>query len=135
MSSMPLAAGSRGGYRRGEGETVPIPTLTPPAVVVTYVGGPTVAIEIDGFRILTDPTFDAPGAYTSGRVRIEKTEGPAIDAGALGRIDVILLSHDQHADNLDHAGRALVARIPTLTTTAGAARLGGPASGLAPWQS
>ncbi len=30
---------------------------------VTLVGGPTALIELDGFRILTDPTFDAPGAY------------------------------------------------------------------------
>ena len=36
---------------------------------------------------------------------------------ALGRIDLILLSHDQHPDNLDRAGRALVARVPTLTRT------------------
>jgi len=73
----------------------------------------------DGTRIL----------YDAGRT----VRGP--NDPRLGRIDAILLSHDQHADNLDHAGRALVATIPTLTTTAGAARLGAPASGLAPWQS
>jgi L-ascorbate metabolism protein UlaG (beta-lactamase superfamily) len=30
---------------------------------VTLIGGPTALLEIDGFRLLTDPTFDAPGAY------------------------------------------------------------------------
>jgi hypothetical protein len=30
-------------------------------VRATHVGGPTVLIEIGGWRLLTDPTFDAPG--------------------------------------------------------------------------
>ena len=47
----------------------------------------------------------------------------------------MLLSHDQHFDNLDHAGRAVLARANVVyTTRAGAARLGGGATGLAPWQ-
>lgn len=46
-----------------------------------------------------------------------------------------LVSHDQHADNLDAAGRALLSRIPlTLTTPEGAARLGGGAVGPAWWE-
>jgi L-ascorbate metabolism protein UlaG (beta-lactamase superfamily) len=28
---------------------------------ITHVGGPTVLIEVEGWRLLTDPTFDAPG--------------------------------------------------------------------------
>ena len=27
---------------------------------ITLIGGPTALLEIDGFRLLTDPTFDAP---------------------------------------------------------------------------
>ncbi len=30
-------------------------------LAITLIGGPTALIEIDGFRLLTDPTFDAPG--------------------------------------------------------------------------
>jgi L-ascorbate metabolism protein UlaG (beta-lactamase superfamily) len=30
-------------------------------VRITHIGGPTALIEIDGRRLLTDPTFDAPG--------------------------------------------------------------------------
>ena len=30
-------------------------------VRLTHIGGPTVLIEVDGWRLLTDPTFDAPG--------------------------------------------------------------------------
>jgi L-ascorbate metabolism protein UlaG (beta-lactamase superfamily) len=49
------------------------------------------------------------------------------------------LSHDQHADNLDHAGRAFLPRVArVLTTLAGAQRLvghgGGHVEGLMPWQ-
>lgn len=104
---------------------------------ITYVGGPTALVEIAGARFLTDPTFDAPGRYptAAGTVVLEKTEGPSIPLQDVGRIDLVLLSHDQHPDNLDPAGRALVARVPTLTTPAGARRLGGAAVGLAPWQS
>src|SRR5262245_57711484 len=106
-----------------------------PAIEIVYVGGPTAVVEIAGMRLLTAPTFDPPGTFASGTVSLEKIEGPAIEAAALGRIDVVLLSHDQHPDNLDAAGRTLVSRVPTLTTAAGAARLGGPAMGLAPWES
>jgi L-ascorbate metabolism protein UlaG (beta-lactamase superfamily) len=31
------------------------------ALTMTLIGGPTVLIEADGFRVVTDPTFDAPG--------------------------------------------------------------------------
>ncbi len=48
----------------------------------------------------------------------------------------MLLSHDQHADNLDHAGRLLLKNArKVLTTPEGARRLGGNALGLQPWQS
>jgi L-ascorbate metabolism protein UlaG (beta-lactamase superfamily) len=67
-------------------------------------------------------------------VRLEKLSGPAIGADAVGLIDAVLLSHDQHADNLDNAGRDFLARAGrVLTTIAGAKRLGGHAEGMAPW--
>jgi L-ascorbate metabolism protein UlaG (beta-lactamase superfamily) len=103
---------------------------------ITLIGGPTALIEVDGFRLLTDPTFDEPGAYQLPHVKLEKLASPAIGADAVGPVDAVLLSHDQHADNLDNAGRDFLARAKrVLTTTAGAARLGGHAEGLAPWES
>jgi L-ascorbate metabolism protein UlaG (beta-lactamase superfamily) len=102
---------------------------------ITLVGGPTALIEIDGFRLLTDPTFDAPGAYQLPHVKLEKLTAAAVSAEAVGRIDAVLLSHDQHADNLDHGGRDFLGHAKrVLTTVAGAKRLGGHAEGLAPWQ-
>jgi L-ascorbate metabolism protein UlaG (beta-lactamase superfamily) len=103
---------------------------------LTLIGGPTVLIEFGGFRLLTDPTFDAPGEYHLPHVTLQKTAGPSINADNIGPIDAVLLSHDQHADNLDTSGRLYLSRIKkVLTTLAGAERLGGNAKGLAPWQS
>ncbi|MEU4687777.1 MBL fold metallo-hydrolase [Actinoplanes sp. NPDC023714] len=104
---------------------------------ITHIGGPTTLIELDGVRLLTDPTFDEPGrryAFGLGTSSV-KTAGPALRPDQLGRIDAVLLTHDHHADNLDDAGRALLPSVPVVVTTAsGARRLGGNAVGLVPWK-
>jgi L-ascorbate metabolism protein UlaG (beta-lactamase superfamily) len=106
------------------------------SVKITLIGGPTVLIEVDGLRLLTDPTFDPPGQYRLPHVTLTKTERPAMEAAQAGPIDAVLLSHDQHADNLDNEGRALLGKAGrVLTTVAGAQRLGGKAEGLEPWRS
>ncbi|MEU8383912.1 MBL fold metallo-hydrolase [Streptosporangium sp. NPDC048865] len=99
----------------------------------THIGGPTVLIEFGGWRLLTDPTFDAPGrTYAFGwGTSSRKLTGPALPAAGVGPVDAVLLSHDHHGDNLDDAGRALLATAgSTITTRAGARRLGGTARGL-----
>jgi len=101
---------------------------------ITLIGGPTALVEIGGFRLLTDPTFDGPGDYTLPHTTLHKTSRPALTADQVGPVDAVLLSHDQHADNLDTSGRAFLTRAPrVLTTVAGAKRLGGNAEGLLPW--
>ena len=103
---------------------------------ITHIGGPTALIEVNGWRLLTDPTFDAPGRrYTFGwGSSSHKAAGPAVAPADIGPIDAVLLSHDHHADNLDDAGRALLpAAGVVLTTVAGAGRLAGNARGLEPW--
>jgi L-ascorbate metabolism protein UlaG (beta-lactamase superfamily) len=107
------------------------------AVRLTHIGGPTVLLEAGGWRLLTDPTFDVPGRRYSfgwgGTSR--KLAGPALQAGDIGAIDAILLSHDHHGDNLDDAGRELLPLAgAVVTTTAGARRLGGATRGLRPWE-
>ncbi|WP_447590514.1 MBL fold metallo-hydrolase [Microbacterium lacticum] len=108
-------------------------TISRPAL--TLIGGPTAIIEYGGIRLLTDPTFDEPGDYPSGSVTLHKLMGPALGADEVGAIDVVLLSHDQHPDNLDAAGRAFLPRAGVvLSTPAAASRLDG-VRGLEPWQS
>jgi L-ascorbate metabolism protein UlaG (beta-lactamase superfamily) len=105
-------------------------------VNVTYLGGPTIILEIGGLRLMTDPTLDPAGEQfmINDKPAYHKTEGPATTE--IGKIDVVLLSHDQHGDNLDHEGRKLLKQVDkTLTTKIGAERLGGNAIGLAPWES
>ncbi|MEU9080116.1 MBL fold metallo-hydrolase [Kitasatospora sp. NPDC004745] len=104
---------------------------------VRLFGGPTALFEYGGLRFLTDPTFDAPGDYQRpGGPVLTKTAPAAGGPADVGRVDVVLLSHDEHADNLDHSGRALLADVPlTLTTPGGGRRLGGTARGLADWES
>ena len=105
-------------------------------VNVTYLGGPTIILEIGGLRLMTDPTLDPAGEQfmINDKPAYHKTEGPATTD--IGKINVVLLSHDQHGDNLDHAGRELLKQVDkTLTTKIGAERLGGNALGLAPWES
>lgn len=108
---------------------------------VTHVGGPTVLVEVAGWTILSDPTFDPPGRRYSFGLGTSSTKlvGPALDVGSLPPVDVVLLSHDHHADNLDDAGRALLPAAATVITTGpGAQRLGRDRGlrdlrGLEPW--
>lgn len=102
---------------------------------VTYIGGPTAILELGETRFLTDPTFDPAGTdYPATVYTLHKTQSPAIEADAVGRIDAALLSHDHHFDNLDNAGRAFLERVPAVyTTTDGADRVKGSATGMTPW--
>jgi L-ascorbate metabolism protein UlaG (beta-lactamase superfamily) len=85
---------------------------------LTLIGGPTALIEYGGLRWLTDPTLSPPSNQEDG---LTKTTGPALEADALGAIDVVLLSHDEHSDNLDPAGRAFLPLAGSVLTTAGGA--------------
>lgn len=77
---------------------------------VRLVGGPTALIETGGLRFLTDPAFDLP----------------AVPAEEIGPVDVVPLSHDQHPDHLDDAGREVIGSAPLVLSTPDAAeRLGG----------
>jgi L-ascorbate metabolism protein UlaG (beta-lactamase superfamily) len=103
---------------------------------VTYIGGPTIILEVGGLRMMTDPTLDPPGEafMINDKLAYHKIEGPA--NVNIGKIDAVLLSHDQHGDNLDTAGREFLKSVPkTFTTKIGAERLQGNAVGLSSWES
>jgi L-ascorbate metabolism protein UlaG (beta-lactamase superfamily) len=105
------------------------------SVHILYVGGPTALVELNGVRVLTDPTFDPPGDYPIGERVLTKTHGPAIGPSELGRVDAVLLSHDQHPDNLDQLGREfLLGATVVLSTAAAKKRLGGPVRALRNWE-
>ncbi|MFI5696223.1 MBL fold metallo-hydrolase [Kribbella sp. NPDC051586] len=102
---------------------------------ITHIGGPTAVLNLGGLKFLIDPAFDEPRDYElPGRV-MSKLIGPAIPAAELGPIDVALVSHDQHKDNLDDAGRGLLPAIPTVLSTPDAATRIPGVRGLANWES
>jgi L-ascorbate metabolism protein UlaG (beta-lactamase superfamily) len=106
-------------------------------IALTYVGGPTALLEYGGLRILTDPTFDEPQTYEPHHgVTHTKTHGPALTPDGLGTVDLALVSHHHHGDNLDVRGAELLRKLPlTLSTTKAEEDLGGTVEGLEPWNS
>ncbi|TYB42873.1 MBL fold metallo-hydrolase [Actinomadura chibensis] len=102
---------------------------------VRYLGGPSAVLRIGGVRLVTDPTFDPAGEYPIGPRSLTKTSDAIAGPDDIGPVDAVLLSHDQHPDNLDTGGRAFLADVPlTLTTEAAAGRLGGTARALPNWE-
>ncbi|SMN22937.1 similar to Naumovozyma castellii NCAS_0J00150 hypothetical protein [Maudiozyma saulgeensis] len=105
-------------------------------VDITYIGVATTVIDINGVRFLTDPCFDPAQKYDMGIAVLEKTIDPAIKINELPPIDAILLSHEDHPDNLDTTGRTLLPGRHVFTTTDGAKNLTGNPGvlGLKPWE-
>ena len=87
-------------------------------LTIEALGGPTALLGMAGLRLLTDPTFDEPGEYPGEMFTLVKTAPPARRADDVGPVDVVLLSHDEHADNLDDAGRRYLATVPLVLSTA-----------------
>jgi len=108
-----------------------------PTTAITYIGGPTAILEYAGLTIVTDPTFDPPGSYADpGSTVLVKTAGPAVARTDLPPVDLVLLSHHAHRDNLDYEGLELIASgVPTISTMQAASDLfGGTVMGLDPWE-
>ncbi|MCX6395418.1 MAG: MBL fold metallo-hydrolase [Propionibacteriales bacterium] len=107
------------------------------SVRITHIGGPTALIEVGGWRILTDPTFDPPGKryFFGWGTTSRKLAGPSIAAADLGRIDAVLVSHHHHGDNLDPSAQELLPSWgTTVTTKKAAAKLGSHCIGLGAWE-
>jgi L-ascorbate metabolism protein UlaG (beta-lactamase superfamily) len=84
---------------------------------------------------MTDPRFDGPGDYPIGNRTLTKTAAPAGTPTDAGPVDAVLLSHDQHPDNLDNSGREFAVTAPlVLCTPTTAQRLGPPAHALSTWE-
>ncbi len=100
----------------------PIPIETPvvsaqaEALAVTWLGHATALLEVDGYRILTDPVW-SDRCSPSGTVGPQRLHPPPMDLADLPALDAVLISHD-HYDHLDmRTVRALAAtqRAPFVT--------------------
>lgn len=90
-------------------------------VHITHYDTAMVRLDIGPFRLLTDPVLDPPGrVYAFPAYRLEKlggTQDRAALAASIGAVDAVLLSHAQHRDNLDEAGRSLLYTAPKAIST------------------
>lgn len=108
-----------------------------PTLNVTHVGTATAILEINGVNFLTDPFFSPAGSSWSNEVAtLTVSDDPALKLDQLPVIDAVLLSHEDHFDNLDDLGRQLLNGRLVFTTVDGAKNLAPrPAvQGMKPWE-
>lgn len=98
-------------------------------VFITHIDTACVLININGFKILTDPTLNNKDGwlpqYVSKPLAFSKKYiNPALSKEEIGKVDLVLLSHDHHSDNLDRNGKVFIKTVPlVLSTTAAVKRL------------
>ncbi|ORA80791.1 hypothetical protein BST28_08530 [Mycolicibacter kumamotonensis] len=91
----------RGARRRSE----PIPLVVPDfasaaePLSITWLGHATALVEVDGYRILTDPVW-SDRCSPSDAVGPRRLHPPPVELAALPAVDAIVVSHD-HYDHLD----------------------------------
>ena len=84
----------------------------------TWLGHSTVLIEIDGYRVLTDPVW-GPRASPSRLIGPRRFQPVPVPLRALPPIDLVIVSHD-HYDHLDYPTiRQLVKRGARFATSLG----------------
>jgi L-ascorbate metabolism protein UlaG (beta-lactamase superfamily) len=105
-------------------------------ISITHIDTACMLLDINGFRILTDPTLDRAGKlYHHGYGGFSrKTDNPAFSPELLENIDLVLISHHQHKDNLDIAGMQFARRASHIISTNGARRVLPHALGLDDWE-
>ena len=94
------------------------------AVTITFIGTATATVEIDGVNFLTDPFFSPAGTEWDLGITVLKTiDTPPLSLRDLPPIDAVLLSHEDHPDNLDELGRHLLDDRKVITTMDGTRKL------------
>src|SRR5581483_557723 len=73
--------------------------MPPASLAVTWFGHSTTLVELDGYRILTDPVW-SDRCSPSRTVGPERMHPPPIPLESLPAVDAIVISHD-HYDHLD----------------------------------
>ncbi|MBH1963925.1 MAG: MBL fold metallo-hydrolase [Comamonadaceae bacterium] len=113
---------SRGGRRVPD---APFPVLDPRAAWLrqpdsglraTWLGHSTVLIEIDGYRVLTDPVW-GPRASPSVLVGPKRFQPAPVTLRDMPAVDLVVISHD-HYDHLDYPTIKVLAKskVPFVTS-------------------
>lgn len=102
---------------------------------VTHYGTATVLLEIAGLRVVTDPVLGAgQRSHFGWGMHGEHLRQEPLDPAGIGPVDVALVTHHQHEDNLDAPGRECLQGATVITTRAAARTLGDGARGLSPFE-
>ncbi|KAE8136357.1 Metallo-hydrolase/oxidoreductase [Aspergillus pseudotamarii] len=115
------------------------------SISLTHITTATVILEIDGVTFLTDPVFGPAGVehdithlFPDAKEQLvtSSLEDPALGLNQLPPIDSVLLSHEDHCDNLDPVGRQLLDGRHVITTMDGAKNLAPRPGvhGIKPWE-
>jgi len=96
-------------------------------VRITHIDTACILLDINGFKILTDPTLDKkdgifPQYVSSPLAFSKKYRDPALSVAEIGSVDLVLLSHDHHSDNLDKNGKKFIKTVPVVLSTKDAVR-------------
>lgn len=107
-------------------------------LTITHVGTATALIEVSGVTFITDPYLSPAETSWHPRPGVTLTSHytPSHTLETLPPIDTVLLSHEDHPDNLDELGRRLLDGRRVLTTMDGAQKLGPRPGirGITPWE-
>lgn len=104
---------------------------------ITFIGTATAILDIDGINFITDPFFSPAGTeWDRGVVILKNTSVPALTLADLPVIDAVMLSHEDHPDNLDEIGRQLLDGRRVFTTRDGSDKLAPRPGvrGMSPWE-
>ncbi|KAF2716682.1 Zn-dependent hydrolase [Polychaeton citri CBS 116435] len=104
---------------------------------ITFIGTATAILEIDGVNFLTDPFFSPSGTeWDAGIVVLKNSTTLALSLEDLPVIDAVLLSHEDHPDNLDELGRRVLDGRRVFTTQDGFHKLSPRpgVQGMSPWE-
>ncbi|RAL08903.1 MBL fold metallo-hydrolase [Aspergillus homomorphus CBS 101889] len=115
------------------------------SVSVTHITTATAILQIDDVTFLTDPVFGPAGVehdithlFPDAKEPLvtSSMEDPALGLHELPPIDSVLLSHEDHCDNLDPVGRQLLDGRHVVTTMDGAKNLAPRPGvhGIKPWE-
>jgi L-ascorbate metabolism protein UlaG (beta-lactamase superfamily) len=106
-------------------------------ISIIHIDTACILLEINGYKILTDPTLDNAGKlyYHGSGSFSRKTDNPAITIDQLYDVDLVLLSHHQHKDNFDNNGKKFALTAPLILSTKPAEKAIKGVKGLADWES
>ncbi|KAG9193871.1 hypothetical protein G6011_03906 [Alternaria panax] len=77
-------------------------------VSITHIGTATAILDIDSITFFTEPFFSPASTEWNDVAALKVHDDCALKLEHLPQIDAVLLSHENHPDNLDEFGRRLL---------------------------